>query len=293
MGMNWLYGPKEREDTALSGSYLRSMLLDVEVFRDIARETIDAATETWRRLYGEVPSVVVTYQVDDRTFRESEISDLSVWDKDRLRFSIQVYGPAPSPRCLDVHVDAQQAFVAVAGSYDEDLAPLARSVRTAMIKRLQAEGKVFVRWPLVRARLPWLLPIVALVFWAWFWLTEDVPLPGILLFGVAWVALAGWAWAASAKGYLQGSSAPKGFRFRAVAKAETDRARANTAANVRVAFITAPIAVVVTLVGAIATGYLSGNLRGEADADCRSVATAVAEDDAVSPTQLRSCLSSR
>ncbi|WP_114587727.1 hypothetical protein [Microbacterium arborescens] len=291
MGMNWLHGPREFENTALSGSSLRAMLLDVEVLRDIARETVEAATETWRRLYGHPPVVSVAYRVDNRSIPESEVAALSVWDKDRLRFEVLVRDGEDPTRHLEVYIDAPNAFVSVIGPHEGDLAQLKQSVRFAVVRRLEAEGKLIVSWRVLWARIPWALPLAVLFLGIWFWASENIPLPGVLLFAVGWAATIRWAWKRSAARFA--AAATRAFRYRAVAKAETDRTRAATAANIRVALITAPIAVAVTLVGAMATAYFSGSLRSDADTYCRAVAEAVSAGETVNAAELGFCLEDR
>ncbi|KQQ65716.1 hypothetical protein [Microbacterium sp. Leaf320] len=265
---DWLYGPR-LPAADLGPVSLRNVTLDIDTFFDLAEEIPEIVKSAG--VFTEMnPDLLTTqntvryesnavYKLRDRVVDQDRIRGLGVPDRNQLQLEVTVSVWEDKPEVSDkvsevsVQVVAPQAMVFVNGQviFGRTTGAIAREVA----RYVYANATHHPDWPALRWAW-WLIPIpIAVAAWVWVALTVELPVPVHALI-LAVIALASFSSiqraAAGIRSAQRQDNAPHHrIRFRGESRVETQQRRADTRQNVRVALVTAPIAIGIGVVGTL------------------------------------------
>lgn len=240
---NWLFGPPTYElepgevRTALG---MRSLVLDLETVVEasaIASRGISART---------IYMLTDVAPFEERLIGEADLAGLSPADRKRLVVSFR-----------DGFADATGEI-----SFGDD--PTVRispspgttqgGVQNEVARKLLENGRPQVHWKRLRRTLVFLPVLAFLAVWVWLERVQAMPLPGHV-FGWLVVALAFTLSVAAYARLNRNRPRVPPHRIRMESRADTAARRADMHKDVKVAAITAPVAIAVALIIAILTGF--------------------------------------
>lgn len=270
---DWLYGPRRPDASPAAGIVLRNLTLDIDTLFDLAAEIpnrilasgVLAEKIDYEDGRGVMPlefETEVVYSLRGRPLSEDEVRALGTPDRNQLHLSVQVN------RLADIGAD--NAWLSIRNAKVELDCPTATIVGTGIlgygqnmddivpdaVEYLYANGAVRVdnralRW------MAYLLPvIVGLGAWVWLALSAAVPIALHVLL-LALLAFAGVNAYQQARGGIRkmhGTALSRSIRFRGESRKETQQRRVDTHQNIKVAILTAPIAILVGVLATLMTG---------------------------------------
>jgi hypothetical protein len=265
MNLNWIFGPRMyRTDlvTEAVGTFrpllLRSVVIDME-------DVIDALNDA--SLSAKIEKFEYQARVNDRALRRYAAEDLaSIGAADRrsliaeMSFHRSLGGETYSNERTTVRVDLRQGKPTHILAYDMN--PYSGFQSDEMLEEkiadaLLANSRPIVPWKQLARHLVFFPPVLMVVCWLFVQRDYEQPLP-INVF--AWSVI---ACALVAAIYVDLYLAKKmvldwpGTRIRAASRHKTYSDRANSQANVKVAVITAPVAIAVTVLALFIAGVLN------------------------------------
>lgn len=275
--LDWLYGPRYLMDTHQRGAAtLRNLTMDVETLFDLSVEMpgiVDRSGLMMAQFMeqdelqfsdGDVerigpPALIYTsetrYQLRGRDVSEDDLRNLGTSDRGQIVMTVDIRaaemtspteGKAPISAGISAIVSSAHAHVRFTDPSKPQIEPTISDIADYLHRNSSCRPYWRgTRW------LAWLAPIpVALGAWLWAALTNDWPFSlHVLIFAVLILSSSGVvARAFAARKRSRTETIGKSFRYRGESRKDTQQRRADTAANVKVFLITAPVSLIVGLI---------------------------------------------
>ncbi|WP_136054340.1 hypothetical protein [Microbacterium sp. K24] len=268
---DWLYGPRFSKQTPTSIFTVRNLTLDIETLFDLANEIGHMVKRSGIVSDGIPPAehegkTLVTgsraqYMLRDRPVTEDDVRSMDVPDRNQLMLTVitEVWGEPKDAsseviRGTTMYVDARTGQVYSSGPHD---GYWSRRIPEEIATYLYAHGTQRPDWRSLRW-LAWLTPIpIAVIAWIWLALTVALPSPVHLLI-LAVLALASFSAVSRAALAIRAQRQNvmgRSIRFRGESRERTQQRRADARQNVKVAFITAPVAIGVGIAGTLFAAF--------------------------------------